>query len=634
MCGICGFTRVAPDAEAGAVLDSMTASLAHRGPDGRGTWIDPDHRSALGHTRLSIIDLSGGAQPMSTADGRYVVVFNGELYNFQELRGELQRAGCAFRTRSDTEVLLSAYATWGLEALPRLEGMFAFAIFDTRDGSLVLARDRVGIKPLYYCHGPQGFAFGSEIKAIFRVPGLPRRLDYEALVDYLVLGYPLAPKTFFRDVRELEPGAWLKISSRGFEQGSYWTWHRAEADWSEPEALARAGDALVETLRLHLLADVPVGALLSGGVDSSLLVSLLARELKADITAFTVRFQEAAYDESPYARMVSGRLGIPHREIEVAGGTASLEEVHQIMDQFDQPFADSSAIPTYLVSREIRRHVKVVIGGDGGDEMFGGYVRFRYADVARRLGRVPAPLLAGGRGLCRGAGWLVPALSRRCGRMLKAAGASGSRRLLNLSCYNDPDELTAVLSPGAQREAGGYLPVLSADGAPETSWDGRQMIDAAVRQTLPGDYLRKVDVMSSAHGLEVRVPYLGDRILDLAARLPHRLKYDNSRNAKKLLRQLLLRYVPREVFDRPKWGFGIPIDTYFSAESREAIRAAVLDPGSRMTELLSREHMEPLLAGFVHGDFNRSRWSRYAVYQNAYLLWGLSRWLQQWEPSL
>ncbi len=570
----------------------------------------------------------------STVDGRYVVVFNGELYNFQELRDQLQRAGCTFRTRSDTEVLLNAYATWGLEALPRLEGMFAFAVFDTRDRSLVLARDHVGIKPLYYYHGPQGFAFGSEIKSIFRVPDLPRRLDYEALVDYLVLGYPLVPKTFFRDVRELAPGAWIRISPGGLEEGRYWTWHRAEEDWSEPEALARVKDALIETLRLHLLSDVPIGALLSGGVDSSLLVSLLVRELQADITAFTVRFEESAYDESPYARMVSERLGISHREIPVSSGTASLEEVHGVMDQFDQPFADSSAIPMHLVSREIRKHVKVVIGGDGGDEMFGGYTRFAYADVARRLGRLPAPLLAGGDALCRGLSPLLPNVSRQCGRMLNAARAAGSRRLLNLCCYNYPHELSAILSAGARREAGGYLPALSADGNCERSWDGRQMIDATVRQALPGDYLRKVDVMSSAHGLEVRVPFLGDRMLDFAARLPHRLKYDNSHNGKKLLRQLLGRYVPREVFDRPKWGFGIPLDTYFSAASRKTIEAAVVGPESRAAELLSREHLALLFHGFTEGEWRRSRWSRYMVYQNAYLLWALNRWLQRWEPSL
>lgn len=402
MCGICGFSGIAADVDMRSTIDSMTASLGHRGPDGRRTFVDDRLRIAMGHTRLAIIDLDRGSQLMATSDGRYVIVFNGELYNFRQLRAELEREGCVFRMRSDTEVLLNCCVRWGVEALPRLEGMFAFALFDAREGSLLLARDRVGIKPLYYHPGPQSFVFGSEIKALFHVPNLPRRLDYESLADYLAFGYPLTPKTMFRDVRELPPGCWLRVSRQGVEQGHYWQWRREEEDWSEAEAIERVKETLVESLRSHIVSDVPIGTLLSGGIDSSLLVSLLVRELKVELTAFSVRFQDTAFDESPYARMVSARLGIPHREIQISSGAGSLDEVHRIMDQFDQPFADSSAIPTYLLSREIRKHVKVVIGGDGGDEMFGGYSRYHYADVARYWARCPSPLLALGDVLRRG----------------------------------------------------------------------------------------------------------------------------------------------------------------------------------------------------------------------------------------
>ena len=634
MCGICGFSDLHPDRDARSLIEAMTTSLAHRGPDGQATWMDASGRTAVGHARLAIIDIGGGSQPMSTADGRYVIVFNGELYNFQSLHAELERLGCKFRTRSDTEVLLYAYATWGLDALPRLEGMYAFAVFDTQEKTLVLARDRVGIKPLYYHVGPQGFLFGSEIKALFRMSDLPRRLDHEALVDYLVLGYPLVPKTFFRDVRELQPGCWLKVSKQGVEQGTYWSWRRMEEPWSESEALERTREALIETLRVHLLSDVPIGALLSGGIDSSLLVSLLVKELQTDVTTFTVRFEESAYDESPYASIVSQRLGVQHRIIQASTGSGSLDEVQAIMDLFDQPFADSSAIPTYLVSREIRRHVKVAIGGDGGDEMFGGYPRFHYADVAQRLGRLPSLLLAGGDVLRRLMGSLAPNFARQCGRLLRAARDRGGRRLVDLSCYNYPAELATILAERVQRQLGPYAPVLVAEGDARGHWGGRQMIDATVRQVLPGDYLRKVDIMSAAHGLEVRVPFLGDRMLDLAARLPHRLKYDNAHNGKKLLRRLLARYVPREAFERPKSGFGIPVDTYLSKDSRKTIQQMLLGRDSRTAELLSREHMTLLLHGFTEGQWSSSRWSRFLVYQNAYLLWSLERWLRQWEPSL
>jgi len=634
VCGICGLLGDAANPRLAGLLESMTQSLRHRGPDGCGSWLDPAARCGLGHARLAIIDLAGGAQPMSSADGRYVIVFNGEIYNYLALRETLGQIGHSFRTRSDTEVLLAAFVQWGADCLARLDGMFAFALLDTRERTLFLARDRVGIKPLYYCRLAQGFAFGSEIKCLFRLPDVPRRLDRQALVDHLIFGYPLGPKTFFQDVKELPPGHWMSVGPAGaVREGCFWSWQRRERAWDDREALEATKETLVRTLRSHLVADVPIAALLSGGVDSSLLVSLLARELGADLQTFTVRFEDSAYDESPYARLVAKHLGIRHHEIGVSHGGPLLDEIQQIMDHFDQPFADSSAIPTFLVSREIRKYAKVAIGGDGGDEMFGGYPRFHYADVAERLGRLPAGILTALRWAACCAGGPLPSLARKAARLLAAAGARGSERLQDLVCYVYPRMLPDVLSPGALESVRGYAPRFGADSSTGCC-DGRQLIDATVQHALPGDYLRKVDMMSAAHGLEVRIPYLGAPVLDFAATLPRRLKYRGSRKGKRLLRDLLRTYVPPAVLRHPKTGFAIPVDRVLSLPERREVHAMLCGRDACIPQFFNSTYLTPLLDAFVSQHWDRSRWSHYMIYQQVYLLWSLDRWLRCWKPSL
>jgi len=463
---------------------------------------------------------------------------------------------------------------------------------------------------------------------------LSHAIDRQALVDHLIFGYPLGPKTFFQDVRELPPGHWMRVGPAGaVREGCFWSWQRQERAWDDGEALEAAKETLTRTLRSHLVADVPIAALLSGGVDSSLLVSLLARELGADLQTFTVRFEDSAYDESPYARLVAKHLGIRHHEIEVSHGGPLLDEIQQIMDRFDQPFADSSAIPTFLVSREIRKHAKVAIGGDGGDEMFGGYPRFHYADVAQRLGRLPAGMLAALRWVTRCAGGPLPDLARKAGRVLAAASARGAERLQDLVCYVYPHMLADVLSPAALETVRGYVPGFGADGAAGCC-DGRQLIDATVKYALPGDYLRKVDMMSAAHGLEVRVPYLGAAVLDFAATLPRRLKYRGSRSGKLLLRELLRSYVPPAVLRRPKTGFAIPIDRVLSPAERREVHALLCGRDSCIPQFFNSAYLTPLLEAFVSQQWDRSRWSRYMIYQQVYLLWSLDRWLRCWKPSL
>ena len=389
MCGICGFYHSKDARLALTRLRAMTDSLRHRGPDGQAIWLHLQRSVGLGHTRLSIIDLEGGKQPMVSADDRHIIAFNGEIYNYQSVQQQLEALGHHFRTHSDTEVLLEAYKRWGAACLERLRGMFAFAVYDRVDDTLFLARDRTGIKPLYYHAGSRGFYFASELKAILTVPDIARRLSYRALADYLVFGYPLLPDTFFHDIKELEPGAWLQISPSGIIRGRFWNWQREPAFFHEEEALERTEEAITQSLREHLISDVPIGALLSGGIDSSLLVAILVKVLGQDIQTFTVGFADSAYDESPYARQVAKHLGTRHHEIRLDTATPDLSIVDEVLCQFDQPFGDSSAIPTFLICREIRKFVKVVIGGDGGDEMFGGYERFRHADLAKRVGVLP-----------------------------------------------------------------------------------------------------------------------------------------------------------------------------------------------------------------------------------------------------
>ncbi len=633
MCGICGLTGYGLTASGSETIRAMTAALAHRGPDAQDVWLDGQGRCSLGHARLSIIDLEGGAQPMHSPDGRYSIIFNGEIYNFQSLRKELQERGRVFRTHSDTEVLLAAYIEWGLDALQRLGGMFAFAIFDAVEGSLVLARDRVGIKPLYYHWSDGKFAFASEIKSLGKVPGLPRRLDYRALADYLTLGYPIAPATFFADVRELPPGHWIKICGPKMREECYWSWRRDEQDWSEADALAKTKETLLQTLQEHMIADVPVGAMLSGGIDSSLLVSLLAKELNVRVETFTVSFGDSGYDESPYARIVAEHLGLAHRNISVPSNSiADLDEIHEVLDQFDQPFFDSSAIPTYLLCRELRQHVKVAIGGDGGDETFGGYPRIYQADVACRLGRCPAPLLAAAKALCGPIGYFAPGVARQIGKIVRAAQHRGQQRIFDL-LYNDPSKLSGVLTKNAFSRIDGYSPRLfpaDRDGLPS---DGRDMIDATIAVSLPGDYLRKVDVMSMAHGLEVRVPFLGKRVLELAEKIPHRLKHPARNRGKMLLRTMLQQYLPDEITRRRKLGFSIPLDSSLNLEKRQAIEAMLTAHDARIRALVDPEYTQTVSRAFVSGQRAEQRWSRFVVSQNVYMLWSLERWLQKWNPS-
>ncbi len=366
-----------PVEKASTLLQTMNVLLAHRGPDGEGVWMDS--QVGLGHRRLAIIDLVGGGQPMASADGRYRIVFNGEIYNHRLLRSELEAVGYKFLTRSDTEVIPAAINYWGKEkGLSKLRGMFAFALYDLQDKSLLMARDPFGIKPLYIGRTPGIILFGSEPKALLACNFLDRRADPVALLDFFTLGVTLSPRTCWKTIEELPPGTWLIIAPRGESRGRFWQWSfSANGERvTEREAIDRLESVLIDSLRYHLESDVPLAAFLSGGVDSSVLVVLLCKHFLPNLSTFTMGFDEVEYDESAYARTVAAYCGSRHYESRMLAGGGSAELFQRIITQYDQPFGDSSCLPTWLICREMAKHTKVAISGDGGDEIFGGYDRY------------------------------------------------------------------------------------------------------------------------------------------------------------------------------------------------------------------------------------------------------------------
>ncbi len=632
MCGIAGFVNRKDTHDAEEVIQKMTSLLSHRGPDGSNAWLSADRQAAFGHARLSVIDLAGGGQPMVSADGHLVITFNGEIYNYKRLRAELARLNYNFQTNSDTEVILSAYAAWGESCLARFDGMFAFAIFDIAKGRLFIARDRVGIKPLYYSAKGPFFLFASEPKGVLAAGTTPV-LNYHKLVDFFVYGYPLLSETFFDGINELPPGTWLAVEKGGaISRGRYWQWRRETVQDSCSAILEKTKRALLTSLEDHLVSDVPVAAFMSGGIDSTLLVALMVRELGVSPDTFNMKFHEASYDESRDARTVASTLGVRHHEIEIS--KFDLDLVHSVIDQFDQPFGDSSAIPTYLLSRAVRQEFKVVISGDAGDEMFGGYPRFRHVQTAKRIGATPAPVLDLLSALSESTRRLLPERFRQSQRLLRASRARGVTRLRNISCYNSLEEVQKILKPETWEKVSSYLPerAYSSDmvGASGTT----DLMDMTIALTLPGDYLRKVDFMSAANGLEVRVPYLGNQVLDCSSKIPVSHHFSNREN-KVLLRSLARKYLPRSILERPKTGFGVPLDSWMGQDVRAEIRDMLTNRNSsRIFALLRPEWIIATMDAFVSGRWDKARWSRFMVYQHAYFLWTLERWLMKWNPAL
>ena len=563
MCGIAGYVGWARRADTSeADLRAMCGAIRHRGPDDEGHFVAP--HVALGMRRLRVIDLEGGRQPMGNEDGSIQVVFNGEIYNHRELRRSLETAGHRFATHSDTETLVHLYEERGHRMVDALRGMFAFAIWDDRRQRLLVARDRVGIKPLYYWETSGGLAFCSELRSLAALDDFPAHLSQRAVGYYLALGYIPEPECIFEGVRKLTPGHLLTWDrERGARTSRYWTPTRPErADLDEQEALVELRRLLADAVRSHLEADVPLGAFLSGGLDSSTVVALMAREMDRPVQTFSIGFDTHAYNEAPHAAAVARALGTDHTELIVRPSAETL--VEEVVRAFDEPFADSSALPTYLVSRLARERVTVALSGDGGDELFGGYTR--YLDVlGRREVRWP---------LVRRA---IGGIARRLPHV-----SPGRNRLLDLSRGRRGRYAGTVAAPLAEEEGGVTRPeIAAAMGPTETVLDqwferagGRdfttQMTLVDAMSYLPGDILTKVDRASMAFSLEARVPLLDHHLVEFAFSLPSRLKIRNG-IGKHIFRQAIVGIVPPSVLERSKQGFAVPLKQWFAGALRHRV---------------------------------------------------------------
>lgn len=571
MCGIAGIAG-RPDA---ALIRAMTDTLVHRGLDGEGHYTDD--AVSLGHRRLSIIDLAGGAQPMAYAGGRYQLVYNGEVYNFQVLRRELEGCGHVFHTRSDTEVLLAAYAQWGEACVERFRGMFAFALWDRQEKRLFLARDPVGVKPLYYAETGEALYFASEMKALLICPDIDRALDLESLDDYLTYLYTVPPRTIYRGIRQLPPGHCASWNKGRLTVRRYWKPcpGKEEDSRSEADLIEEIDARLTDILSLYRVADVPLGAFLSGGLDSAAITRYLAGQGDAPMT-FTVGFgaEGALYDESAEARALAALLGTCHHELTVTPAAAEL--LPRMVQHFDEPFGNPTALLTWSICELVRAHVTVVLSGDGGDEAFGGYPRYRGVAWAEQYRRAPALLR---RGIINPLVQLLPE---------SVSGFHALRRLREFSAGTllDPVDMYAgwvgyyslqergelytgeVSAALAGRDSRDYIRGLARECGADDPVSRAMYVDCM--SFLPNNVLQYGDRMSMAHSLEVRVPLADPELLSYLLGVPGRLKIKGGRS-KRLLRGVLSKWLPAEVVNRKKAGFNPPMGVWLNGPLREVV---------------------------------------------------------------
>lgn len=583
---MCGFSGVLLRDRAREVplsmLERMTSVIAHRGPDACGLFRDGP--VGLGHRRLSIIDLSSGQQPMSVAGGRFTIVFNGEIYNFRELAKELSAQGYQFQTTSDTEVILALYERSGPRCVDSLRGMFAFAIWDKLERTLFIARDRVGIKPLYYAHGPHGLVFGSELKAVMASGWIDDDLDFQAVDDFLAHAFIRAPRTIFRAVAKLEAGCHLLARFDGpcslsISTQRYWSLPSCSPDTQlridEQEAREELERLLMESVRLRLIAEVPLGAFLSGGIDSSTVVWLMSRAQAEPVRTFSIGFQEDDYDERRYARAIAERFGTRHEE-EVVTPDA-LDVLPRVMAAHDEPFGDPSSIPTYYVCQMARKHVTVCLSGDGGDELFAGYKRYRrIANELEWTSKASPSLRRIAAGVAqRFVGPMSPSRSFVERLAMDAESHYARYRAIvpeqtRRQLY-DP-ELCGRIDFAQTSRLFANIPF-------ETARHGTRL-DAILASDftvyLPDDILVKVDRMSMAHSLEARVPLLDHKVVEFVSRLPLSMKLSGL-TTKKLLRDLVRPHLPPSVLAHRKQGFSVPLATWFRGPLKPLLQSAVYD---------------------------------------------------------
>jgi asparagine synthase (glutamine-hydrolysing) len=654
MCGITGFLdtrRADTTAELETKVTRMSDAIVHRGPDDSGFWVDAAAGIALGFRRLAIVDLSPtGHQPMISASGRFVMVFNGEIYNYAEMRNELISSGVAFRGTSDSEVMVEAIDAWGLKpSIKRFNGQFAFALWDRRDRILHLVRDRVGVKPMYYGWAGGVLLFGSELKALRAHPEFQGEINRDALTLYMRHNYIPVPYSIYQNIQKQTPGTILTFQ---FDQPAgiptleeFWSSRGAvEAGLANPftgseaEAIEQLDALLRESVRLRMMADVPLGAFLSGGVDSSAIVALMQAESSQPVKTFTIGFHEDDYNEAKHARKVAEHLKTEHTELMVTPQEARAV-IPKLPALYDEPFSDSSQIPTYLVSEMTRKHVTVSLSGDGGDELFAGYNRYFWGrDIWSRIGWMGSGLrgaMAGGMRVLSPQTWdsvfrkLKPVLPNEF--RLPAAGEK-MQKLADVVAVDSPQNLYYhLVSHWKHPEEvviGGREPITPlTDGAnwPNIPDFTRWMMYMDQVTYLPDDILAKVDRASMGVSLEARVPYLDDhRVIEYAWRLPMRMKIRNGQG-KWILRQVLYKYIPKDLIERPKMGFGIPIDAWLRGPLRDWAE-----------DLLDESHMRA--EGFINPAPVQKYWRDHlaGVHNYQYYLWDIlvfQEWLRAQVPQ-
>jgi asparagine synthase (glutamine-hydrolysing) len=647
MCGIAGFWQRDTGIEDPQLrLQQMTARLAHRGPDDHGHWFDSSTGIGLGQRRLSVIDLSPeGHQPMFSASGRLVIVFNGEIYNYEDLRRQLGPRG--WRGHSDTEVFLEAIEEWGLaEAVSRSVGMFAFALWDRSQRTLSLVRDRLGIKPLYYATSGKALLFGSQPKAFFAWPEFEAAVDRNSLTLYLRYNYIPAPYTIYTNTRKLQPGTFATFHQPDAEPEifAYWTAEETAANavqnpfrGSFEEATEHLDTLIRDAVKLRMIADVPLGAFLSGGIDSSTVVALMQAQSSRKVRSFSIGFREASYNEADCAKRVAEHLGTNHTELYVTPAEA-MAVVPKLPEMYDEPFADSSQIPTFLVSQLAREQVTVALSGDGGDELFGGYNRYVWAtQVWNSVRRTPKGFrraLASGMlavpghtwdGLAKGVAPLLP------GRLRFRQLGSHAHKIASLFALDGPDriyrQLVSTWEQPSELVREGIEPETQLDEGQDRFMPSdpvaRMMITDAITY-LPDDILAKVDRASMGVALEARVPLLDHRVFEYAWRLPSAYKFDRKKGGKLILRHLLERYVPVALTDRPKMGFGVPVGDWIRGPLSDWAEA-LLDPN----RLQQQGFLQPGLVGSTWREHlaGRGQWANH--------LWAVlmfESWLE-WQRS-
>lgn len=650
MCGITGYLSLETAPDRGAMTAhamAMQTAIAHRGPDDFGLWQDPDVPLVLAQRRLAIIDLSpGGHQPMISHSGRHAVIFNGEIYNYRDLKSDLQNQGRIFRSESDTEVLLEAIETWGLEhALTRISGMFAIVLWDKQTRTIHFVRDRFGKKPLYIGWAGQNLLFSSELKSFHAHPAFVPQINPDIVALYMRYGYVCAPYAIFKQVWQLLPGARLSLAVDQLSPGQNLSekmlpfWHfpsvvsagkKNPFVQNETEATAQFESLLIECVTQRMIADVPLGAFLSGGIDSSLVVALMQKisttQKQAPVKTFSIGFHEKSYDEATHAKAVAAHLGTDHREFYVSAQDA-LNVIPQLPDIYDEPFADSSQIPTYLLSKLAREHVTVALTGDGGDEILGGYQRHTHIPaVWRKIGWIPAILR-------RAAGHVAQSIPEKIYNTLHPGYPQFGRRMHRLAYLvglKNPVDVYAYLVgawPQVDRLVpGGHVPLIPLCD-PDWQADGlsfaEKMMYGDSLSYRPNDLMVKVDRASMAVALETRAPLMDHTLAEFAWTLPHHMKVKGM-TGKWILRQILKQYVPPSLYERPKMGFGVPVNEWLRGSLK-----------SWAGDLLSPERIRA--QGILNPDLIQTAWDNHqkgiVVDANATQLWSVlmfQAWYDRW----